>query len=77
MCAKGLGLSALQKFKRPAFYSCAAPSVSTQGEYFDGETLVHGIANVVGAQANTFPAAWREMIRDLRVLMFLDGRAIK
>jgi hypothetical protein len=51
--AKGLASAALQKFKRPAFILCST-SVSTQGEYFDGETLVHGIANVVGAQANIF-----------------------
>ena len=72
--AKGLASAALQKFKRPAFILCST-SVSTQGEYFDGETLVHGLANVVGAQANIFGGMAGDDKRFTGTYVFTEGRS--
>ena len=43
--------SALQKFKRPAFILCST-SLSLDGEFMDGETLVRSIESVIGPQVN-------------------------
>jgi len=51
--AKQMAQQALQKFKRPAFILCST-GVSTKGDYFNGQTLVHSIENVVGPQVNIF-----------------------
>jgi hypothetical protein len=51
--AKQLALTARQKFKQPAFILCST-GISLKSEYLDGETLVHSIENVVGADVDIF-----------------------
>lgn len=51
--ANELAQTALKKFKRPAFILCST-SVSIEGQYLNGETLVHSIANVIGPQVHIF-----------------------
>ncbi len=72
--AKQIAQKAVQKFKRPAFVLCST-SVSTQGEYFDGETLVHSIANVVGAQANIFGGMAGDDNSFTGTYVFTNGRS--
>jgi hypothetical protein len=51
--ANELAQTSLKKFKRPAFILCST-SVSIEGQYLNGETLVHSIANVIGPQVHIF-----------------------
>ena len=51
--AKQLAKQALQKFEKPGFILCST-GVSTKGEYFNGETLIHSLENVIGQHVNIF-----------------------